>query len=332
MSKWVAHFTIELPGHCLVESLTIRQIPLGCTINGFKVDVNVPSTDHRRIGEAAGATHSTYVLEGLVVKVARNENERPPPVVPNAEGQRDYTVQDEYFSQRIAEYGAAACEAVNRVIRFFKFELNTPFLREFSAGHQSFLNAEWRDASGMLVGKGRMTFVAGHVPGLSGELGVQRLQREAAESLQAALTQPREPQLYELTLSDAQTALVERNLRRAVLELAIASELVVERKFLSGGSPAVAAFEHLETTARYRVPVVDYIREVARRAFGRRFSEDHPNDYQNIDALFRCRNQVAHEGKLSYRVNENVITADFNRVADWLHSVRLLITWLDALG
>jgi hypothetical protein len=332
MIRLVAHFNVELPGHCLVVSPAIRQIPLGCTINGFEVNINIPINDLTTIAKAANDPHSTYVLERFVVKVARDEDEAPPPVRPDAEGQLDRTVQSEYFSQRIGEYGTAACEAVNRLIRFFKFELNTPFLHEFSASHQSFQNAEWRDESGTLVGKGRPAFVDQRVPGLWGELGVQKLRREAAESLQAALTQPREPLLYEQVLSDAQTALFEGNLRRAVLELAIASELVVEGKFLSDNSPAVAAFEYLEETARYRVPVVDYIRGVARKAFGKNFSEDHPNHHRNIDHLFRCRNQVAHEGKLSYRDNKNVITADFKLVAHWLDSVRLLINWLDALG
>jgi hypothetical protein len=329
MIRLVAHFDIKLPGHCLVVSPVVRQIPLHCTINGFDVSVQLGNLSSE--GKAADDEHWTYVLENLVVKVTRDENEAPQPVAPNAERQLDYTVQGEYFSQRIVEYGAAACEAVNRLIRFFKFKLNTPFLHEFSSSHQSFLNAEWRDASSTLVGKGRPTIVLERVPGLWGELGVKKLRREAAESLQAALTQPREPLLYEQVLSDAQTALFEDNLRRAVLELAIASELVVEGKFLSGNSPAVAAFEYLEDTARYRVRVVEFIHGVARKSFGKSFRQDHHSHHMNIEHLFQCRNNVAHMGELSYRVQQDVITVDSEVVACWLDSVRLLINWLGAL-
>jgi hypothetical protein len=252
-------------------------------------------------------------------------------IIPNAEGQLDYTVQSNYFKQRIGQYGTAACEAVNRVIRFFKFEMKTPFLQELPSRHQSFQNAEWKDASGTLVGKGSPTLIAKGIPGLWGELGVQKLRDESVELLQEALTNPREPMLYEQVLSDAQTALFEGNLRRAVLELAIASELVVEQRFLSGDSPAVAAFEYLENRARFRVSVVDFIHGVAREAFGKSFKDDHLNDCNNIDYLFRCRNQVAHRGELSFRVDKKVIPADYQLVARWLDSVMQLIDWLGRL-
>jgi hypothetical protein len=329
MIRLVAHFNVELPGHCLVVLPNMRQIPLNCTINGFEVSFDVPIDNLRSIGKAANDPYWTHVLERVVVKVARNENDAPPPVIPDAEGQLDYTVQTPYFSQRIGEYGAAACKAVNRFIRFFKFELKTPFLYEFSASHQSFQNAEWRDESGTLVGKGALAFVGEGIPGLWGALGVQKLRRELAESLQEALTNPRKPMLYEQVLSDAQAALFEGNLRRAVLELAIASELVVEQKFLSGDSPAVKAFEYLEEHARFRVRVIDYIRDVAKEAFGKSFRQDHRHDCDNIDHLFQCRNKIAHTGKLSYQGQQPV---DNEIVARWWDSVMRLIDWLGSLG
>jgi hypothetical protein len=239
--------------------------------------------------------------------------------------------QAEYFSNRIGAYGAAACEAVNRFIRFFKFKMRTPFLKELPSTHDSFRNAEWKDTSGALVGKGNLVFVAHAVPGLRGALGVQKLRQESVEALQIALVNPVEPTLYEEILSDAQTAIFEGNLRRAVLELAIASELVVERKFLSGDSPAVAAFEYLEENARFRVRVVDYIHGVARKAFGKSFRQDHPEDYHNIDHLFQCRNKIAHMGELSYRDQQNIIIVDDNIVTHWWDSVIRLIDWLDSL-
>jgi hypothetical protein len=263
------------------------------------------------------------------VKVARNEVGDPPLVIPDEEGQLDYTVQGEYFSNRIGDYAAAACEAVNRLIRFFKFKLKTPFLQEFSARHEVFRNPERRDASGALVGRGSIARVADAIHGPRGELGVQKLAQESAEALQAALVNPVEPMLYEEILSDAQTALFEHNLRRAVLELAIASELVVERQFLSGDSPAVAAFEYFEAKAHFRVPVVDYINGLAKEAFGKSFLKDHPNDWHNIQNLFQCRNKIAHTGQLLYPgqppVNGEVVVR-------WWNSVMTLINWLSSLA
>jgi hypothetical protein len=328
MSRLVAHFDVKLPGQCLVVSRVVQH-PFNCTINDF--EVTVQGFGLKSIMKAVQDQHWTYVIKRAVVKVARYEDEDPPTVIPDEQGQLDYTVQGEYFSNRIGEYGAAACDAVNRFIRFFKFKMRTPFLQELPSTHDSFRNAEWNDTSGALVGKGHLVFVAHAVPGLRGELGAQKLRQESAEALQMALVNPVEPALYEEILSDAQTAIFEGNLRRAVLELAIASELVVEQKFLSGDSPAVAAFEYLEETARFRVRVVDFIHRVAQKAFGKSFRQDHRNDYDNIDHLFQCRNKIAHMGKLSYRDQQNVITVDYEIVAHWWDSVIRLIDWLDSL-
>jgi len=287
MGQLVAQFHVELPGYCLVATPRVRQIPLTCTMNGFDVNVQIDVHNLRNVGQNKGDRYPTQVLEKLLVKVARNEDEAPPSVILDAEGQLGYTVQTEYFFQRIEAYAAAACEAVNRIIRFFKFELKTLFLQELPVSHQAFQNAEWRDGSGALVGKGADVVVLGRTPGLWGELGIQKLRDESAESLREALTNPREPTLHEQLLSDAQTALLEGNLRRAVLELAIVSELVVERKFLSGNSTA---------RAYYKVRVLNYIDGLAKKRFGKSFKDDHCDHYTNIDHLLRVRNKVGHIG------------------------------------
>ena len=122
---------------------------------------------------------------------------------------------------------------------------------------------------------------------------------------------------------DAQTAIFEGNLRRAVLELAIASELVVERKFLSGNSTA---------RAYNKVRVLSYIDGLAKKRFGKSFKEDHCDHYTNIDHLLRVRNKVAHIGDL-LRLDDkgNRIDVDYELVARWWDSVIRLIDWLGSL-
>ena len=332
MSQLVAHFEVELPGHCLIATPRVRQIPLTCTIEGFDVNVQIDGRSLRSLGQAAGDQYWTYALGKLLVKVARDEDEVPPPAMLDAEGQLNYKIQEEYFSRRIKAYALVACEAINRIIRFFKFELKTPFLQEFSADHQTFRNAEWTDASDTLIGKGAYEVVIGPTPGFNGELGIQKVEDESAELLRVELTNPRKWTLHKQILSDAQTALYECNLRRAVLELAIVSELVVERKFLSGDSPAIEAFEYLEDHARYRVGVPEYLDGVAKRAFGKSFKQDRSEDYRNIENLFRARNKVAHMGELWYRDNSpDRIDVDYDLVARWWDSVLRLINWLGQL-
>jgi hypothetical protein len=314
MSRLVAHFDVKLPGQCLVVSRVV-QYPVNCTINDF--EVTVQGFGLKSIIKAVQDQHWTYIIKHAVVKVARDEDEDPPRVVPDEQGQLDYTVQGEYFSSRIGEYGAAACEAVNRFIRFFKFKMRTPFLQALPSTHDSFRNAEWKDTSDALVGKGNMVVVAHYVPGLRGELGVQKLRQESAEALQMALVNPVAPMLHEEILSNAQTAIFEGNLRRAVLELAIASELVVERKFLSGNSTA---------RAYNKVRVLSYIDGLAKKRFGKSFKEDHSDHYTNIDHLLRVRNKVAHIGDL-LRLDDkgNRIDVDYELVARWWDSVIRLI-------
>ena len=259
------------------------------------------------------------------------EEEAPPVVRPDEKGRRDYSIQSDYFSERIRKYGAVAREAINRLIRFFKFKLKTPFLNELPNGHHCFENATWTDASGNEVGKGTVVFVAKGVLGLWGQLGVQKLAPESKESLRAALRDPTVPTLYEEILSDAQTALFEGNIRRAVLELAIACEIIIKRKIFSEESPAGAAFDYLEDKSQVRVRVLDFIDRIAVEAFGKSFRVDQGDHFNNIDHLFRCRNKVAHRGILSYRDDSGAsIQVDYETVSSWWISVSTLIEWLNA--
>jgi hypothetical protein len=328
MSRLVANFDIKLPGLCLAAWPEDDEICFNCTINEFEVTVHLVKDSSGR-SKGADDKHWTYVIDRALVKVARDEIEDPPAVVSAEKGRRDYTVQTVYFSQRIEQYGMVAREAINRLIRFLKFRLRTPFLQELPPSHHSFRNADWTNSCGKEAGKGSIVFVAKPVPGEWGQLGVQKLKPESVESVQAALTNPIEPTLHEEILSDAQSALFENKLRRAVLELAIACELIVKRSFFSGDSPAGAAFDYLEDKAQVKVTVLDLLHRVAQEAFGKSFREDHDSHYKNIDHLFRCRNKVAHRGELSFRDDRGVEThVDHSMVASWWDSVLKLIEWL----
>ena len=118
-------------------------------------------------------------------------------------------------------------------------------------------DTRWTDEPDREVGKGGMALVAERTPGLHGELGVGRLTPDLSESLQRYLEHPNAPQLFQELLSDAQTAWFAGHLRRSVLELAVACEIVVKRHFFADESPAGAAFDYLEDQGRIRVRVLD---------------------------------------------------------------------------
>jgi hypothetical protein len=263
------------------------------------------------------------------VKVSREEIDQPPPVHPDERGTMDYTIQAGYFDQRTKEFGAAAREAVNRLIRFFRYSLKTPYVEDVPVGHQCFRNARWTDERDREIGKGAMVVVAERTPGMHGELGVVRLTPDLSESLQRFLEQPSAIPLFDELLSDAQTAWFAGNLRRSVLELAVACEILVKRRFFAGESPAGAAFDYLEDQGQIRVRVVDLLDRVSREAFGNSFRNAHPREYRDIDHLFRCRNRVAHRGELSYRDDKGTrVRVEAAMVASWWESISVLVEWL----
>jgi hypothetical protein len=136
--------------------------------------------------------------------------------------------------------------------------------------------------------------------------------------------------LYEELISDAQTAASEGNYRRAVLELAIATEVFIKNSFFKSNPVSTATFEYLEDKNKINVSAIDLISDVAKRAFDISFKKDSPDDYKNIDHLFRCRNKIAHQGKLGFRNdNGDWIEVTNETVNDWWKSVSKLIQWLD---
>lgn len=330
MSKLVAHFEVELPGQCLVIWPENQDIRTNCSIGEFDVEIKL-MVDSSERAKGPNDEHWTYVLRQAMVSVTKDEVKFPPPVIPDEKGQKDYTIQAEYFDQRMEQYGNVACKAMNRLIRFFKFKLKTPFLMELPLNYRAFKNAEWTDNLGNSVGKGSIVFASRRVHGLWGQLGVRKLGPESIVFMQQALQEPLVPRLHEEILSDAMTAIFEKNSRRAILEMAIACEVVVKRRFFSVNTPAGAAFDYLEDKSQVKVRVIDLINRIAEEAFGESFRASNPDKYKDIDHLFRCRNKIAHRGELSYRDDRGVTQpVDDKTIESWWNSVMALIEWIEA--
>jgi len=324
MPKIVANFNIGLPGLCIVSLPEVEEISIKCTIADFEVNVDLHSDSFFQSGEDDGK-YWTYAFNRAVVRVIRDEKDAPPL---KEEGK---LLQSQYLSQRSGEYGEAAREALNRIIKFFKYKLRNPFLQEFQPGHRSFADgyAKWSELSGNILGEAIRTFVYERVPGESGELSVKKLRPELISDLQAAMEEPIEPTLTEQILSDAQTAIFKKNFRRAVIELAIACEISVKRSFFSLDSPAGAAFDYLEDRSKVKVTVIEMIHKVALEAFGVSFKKDHPKQHECIDHLFRCRNKVAHRGELILRDDQDLKkTVDYELISEWWEAVNILLEWL----
>jgi hypothetical protein len=328
--RLVAHFEVELPGQFLVAWPADRPMSFKCTIEDFEVSLDLNAYEHWRV-RRKDENDWTRALRAALVKVSREEMDYPTPVYPDERGTKDYTIQASYFESRTTEYGGVAREAISRLIRFFRYSLRTPFLENIPLAHECFRNARWTDEHGREVGKATMVVVAEHTPGLHGELGVGRLTPDAARLLESFLQRPRAAELFEELLSDAQTAWFAGNLRRSVLELAVACEVLVKRRFFSEQSPAGGAFEYLEDQGQARVRVVELVDRVYLEVFGSSFRNDHPDEYRDVDYLFRCRNKVAHRGELSYRDDRGVkVRVDAALVQRWWDSALVLAKWLES--
>lgn len=234
-----------MPGQCLSALPESNGSTFQVRIEGFDVAIMLMTNRSSR-SRSASESNWTSVIERAFVSVSREEIELPPPVHSDSRGVLDYRIQAEYFSERTERFASAGRAAINRIIKFFRFSLNTPLLQELPASHQCFHNPKWTNEQGEIVGKATHVFVLQGVPGLWGELDVEKLTINHLDALNSFLGDPRDPSLTEQLLSDAQGAWFEGNLRRSVLEMAIACEVAVKRQFFSAESPAGAAFDYLE--------------------------------------------------------------------------------------
>ncbi len=332
MPTLVAHYDIEMPGGCLSEMPDGEFPLLEFPIEGFSVSMRL-EFDPRWKSKHKDAINWTQGVDRALVAVSKQEVSLPPQVVPDDEDTLDYSIQSDYFKNRVDEFEEAAREAVNRVIRYFQYRLNTPLLSAIPAGHPVLRTPRWTDERGNLVGKSGSVVRIEKIPGRSGELGVRRLTPQELPLLAEFLTNPTEFSLTEQILSGAQSAWFEGNLRRSVLELAIACEILVKRRFFAGDTPAGAAFDYLEDRAKVSVRILDFVDRVSIEAFSRSFRTEQPDKFRCIDHLFRCRNKIAHRGELSFRDDSGLKNlVDSSVVRAWWESVMSLKSWLDDIG
>ncbi len=181
MSKLSATFQIDLPGNLIVDLPKEETIICECQIDEFEITIQFSTSEKILTLEGRSATsfgyakdshteHWIHPIEQVTVVVRKNESEEPP---------ESPAMLGKYFEVRNKDYGNMAREVVNRLIRFFKFQLKTPYLQELSEFHQSFQNPTWTNETGRQIDKVLHTFIMKKIPGLCGELGVKRFRKES---------------------------------------------------------------------------------------------------------------------------------------------------------
>ena len=190
-------------------------------------------------------------------------------------------------------------------------------------------NPKWTDGNGVEVGKGIGYTTSEPTRGIRGELGAELFQKKHDKAFTRALLSPLDPKLEEEILYDAQVSIWNENVRRAVLEMAVAVEVMVKRKFFGGSGAAGVAFEHFEDKGKLNVRVIDLLHKTAEVVYGESFKKTNPDEYEHLDHLFRARNKVAHRGEAKFRDdNGDLDVVDNAMLHLWWDAVTTLRSWL----
>jgi len=328
MERLCAKYDVRLPQSLIVKRREDDRFELRDTVNEFDVVVTFVH-DYGGARKRRGERQFTRSYSRIFILVSRPETESPPAVEVSEKGTRDYTKQHPYFDARRGDYGKVAVAAVRNVLSFFRHRLHQPV----SADFRGISNPVWLDESGAEVGKGTVMVHLPMIPGLGPQnFGIRPLRKQHDAALLRALQKPLKPSLAQEFLADSQVAAFDGNLRRAVLELAIACEIGVKKRFFGSSSIASLAFEYFEGKGVLKTRALVLVDEAAKQIFGRSFRDEHGDQYECVDYLFRCRNKVAHRGNLLFRDNQGVQTPVTGQMVEtWWIAVHDLFRWLRAL-
>jgi len=330
MAFLTARFELPISGECLVKLPAEEAVRFKLSHAGFDATIHLLLSESWKM-KGRDDTDWTTSVRAILVSITRDESEAVPGIVQSPSGGRDLTNLGNFLHKRLDAYKSVAQEVANRVIEYFRYSLLTPSLHPIARWDQSLSSPVWYDESGAELVPSHV-LVAQPIPGVHGEVGVQKLTARLVPELAEYVRSPSEVPLDLTLLSDAQTAWFEGNLRRTVLELAICTELMVKRRFFAAASPAGSAFDYLEDRARISVRVTDLLDPIAREAFNISYREVSPEEYRNIDHLFRCRNKIAHRGELVYKDDSGRLHQPArDEIAAWWTSVAQLRTWLASL-
>lgn len=315
----VAKFQIPLHVPLLLKRADDDPLLYEVQLDGYDVSLQLITNRYFAV-KAPRAKYWAVPYTAVEIYVSK-EDVQPPPI--------DYEAQIPYFEDRLPLYSAVARRSMNAAIQYFKYRLWQPMLDELPYYIDSLNNPEWTDQDGVEVGRGIGKVTLDRTPGIYGELGTILFQKKHDKAFARALVAPVKPRLEDELLYDAQVSIWKENSRRAVLEMALAVEVMVKTRFFGGDVVGGVAFEHLEDRGKVNVRVIDLVHSTAKAVFGESFRETNPDQHKELDHLFRARNKVAHRGKAVFRDDGG----DIHQVNDamlrhWWEAVTTLRSWL----
>lgn len=226
MARLTAKYDLNLKkGQFLINRPQTENLVFKSRIDDFDVELYL-CRDTRR-GAASVEGNEYWPTSKIRIVVGRNEDIEPPlPKLVN--GKRRFEGLLPYYDERLSAYREAALGAANRAILFFKYKLHNPNLSMLSK--RDILTPSWSVDGGEEFSP----IIEGHSPLYNHNpgFGIEHLSPQHDSDLENALQIPIDPELSEELMSDAQSAVLQNNLRRSVLEMAIACEIAVKQGFL----------------------------------------------------------------------------------------------------
>ena len=242
----------------------------------------------------------------------------------------------------LMEFQQVVVDVLNRLVSYFKYEKRHPNLRELSffdllKQEEQFCNPTWQTLAGIPLAVSASPVSSGviSIPGIGllreDFFGISLFTSDESPNLERWISSAdHDIGLGDQLLSDAQSAALSNNIRRAVLELVISIEVVVKGAFFKQAKIAGAVFEYLEDKGRETIKVVELLDGAASSAFGESFKAAWPKSYKDIDHAFRCRNKIAHRGEVKFRDDAgNWHTPDNELLRQWWTSTIEMFNWLE---
>jgi hypothetical protein len=309
MERLIAHFTITLAEPILVEDREGAKHTCKVAYDSYEAGVTWSDEDVSLRMWGPGSSIPRYPISRLTITVSHPETE------PYPEGHDERVL---YIQTRLEAYATVAAAVTNRVILYFKFFLGNPLLQAITPQQLINSNPAWMDENNTPLPRAIVYFEMKAVAGLRyyPAFGIKVFTPAQSDDLQKALQMDTSYELYEELLVDARDALIQGNLRRAVIEMATACEVATKELFAKKGK-----------RGSEKIPVA--LNTHAKKAFGISFKEKHPKDWDHIEYLFQCRNDAAHGTAPKYTVKgQNPQTMDFDNLRDWWASLEILIAWV----
>lgn len=313
-------YSIPLTGYVMfcLDDKFLGETIFSVNVYGFDVEIE-PLIDKRCSYKQEGDKYSTYGANALSVVVTK-----------------DFDGNESEINWHLVEqYEKSAETATNRLLRYFQYRLNIPLLILTDAHDDPWSSSPIiinRDENDKLLSPSiscddySRNFAYGYYP----RFGMKALTNINDESLLDALRNEMLPSLHEEFLCSARTEIIEGNIRRAVLEMAICCEVFVKSNLFSGSLVSSAVFDYLSRQRKIEVSVPELLHHPVKEVWGRSFKEDNLEDWKNISYLFNARNRVAHSGVCEFRNDKgNRYDVDEFIVEDWWDSLEKMFSWLN---